>query len=426
MKNQTSTKIEKNIYVETRSGAHRFCVAVHPFKRETRTCSPEEYKEGLQWARQRRVDLLNQKAGNSSSRPPDGGFPSTSAIAPEHESEPSPDAIRLGDVFQSFRDTELAKLAGRKSEASRLKNLDAWFGHLTLGQIDYPRIEKWKAQRLSGLLGSGRNPNRGRSDGGDGAAKPLTKHQKHWRKKQGQEIPETRVFPVSTQSVRHELMLLRRTVFSYFKTKSLIARHGAWLHAHHVMQMDLPPPCEPRDRRLSNEEFVAIVGEIESSELRSAILLALLTTLRRSELMSLQWEDVDMEKSIVRLHRPGHLKSKTITRDVPLLPGACILLRDLGLKDMGPIFPGTPGGFSQAWRRAADRAGIFDVRLHDCRRESISRLIETCKLQLSAVAVFSGHSDLVTLQRHYVRIDAGRLAVQISEIPGAATMMPTL
>lgn len=152
---------------------------------------------------------------------------------------------------------ELNKLAGEKAETCRMKKLDECFGHLTLGQVDYNFIEGCKAQRLSGLLGSGRDPNRGRLDH-NGSDKPLTKHQKHWRKKRGMEIPQAPVFPVSTQSVRHELVLLRRAVDAYFKAKNLVETQGAWLHTQHLMTMDLPPACEPRDRILSDTEIVAI------------------------------------------------------------------------------------------------------------------------------------------------------------------------
>lgn len=43
MKNSTSKLPEINIYVESRSGNHRFIAAVYPFKKETRTACPDEY-----------------------------------------------------------------------------------------------------------------------------------------------------------------------------------------------------------------------------------------------------------------------------------------------------------------------------------------------------------------------------------------------
>lgn len=97
----------------------------------------------------------------------------------------------------------------------------------------------------------------------------------------------------------------------------------------------------------------------------------------------------------------------------------------LGKKKTGPIIPFAPSSFSQAWRRAADRAGIFDARLHGCRREAISRLIELFKLNLASVAVFSGHAGLATLHKYYSRIRPVTLAATLAHALGAATMIPS-
>lgn len=430
MSKSRTKKLEKHIYVEQRCGAYRLVVAVTPFPRQTATFSTLE--EGAQWARRQRVQLLEKKQGQTTTasdgvctREPDVSVtPSSQANSPEN--------ISVAEMLASYAETELDRLAGKQAEASRLNRLKGWFGHLTFGQLDAKCLKKWKAQRLSGLLGSGRNPNRAQTGlpGEDG--KPLTKHQRYWRKKKagntalGQSAQGI-VYPVSTQTIRHEIVLLRRAVQTYFDQEGLMLAHGMWLQAHYLMRMPLPAKAEPRDRRLSDEEVVAIIGELGTPDMRAAVLFALLTTLRCSEIVSLRWEHLDLRRSIVRLTRPGYLeKKKTHERDVPLLPGALKVLTDLGIQKSGPIFPVTASGLSQAWRRAADRAGILDARLHDCRREAISRLIETCKLGLHNVVVFSGHSDIATLQRHYVRLNPERIATELAQLPAAHAMLPSL
>jgi hypothetical protein len=59
-KKQNSTRFEKHIYIENRSGALRFKVVVTPLQ-DSATFSTEE--EGALWARRRRVELLEDKAG---------------------------------------------------------------------------------------------------------------------------------------------------------------------------------------------------------------------------------------------------------------------------------------------------------------------------------------------------------------------------
>ena len=462
MKDSKSKKVDKNIYVESRSGAYRFTVAVYPLEKETRTVSPDDYDAGLLWARTCRVELLTKKVANKNGVPlVDALLPSSAISLTMQDAVIVPGAIRMQAIFDSYREVELCKLAGEGPQAGRLRKLEEWFGHLTLDELDAKRVQNWLQRRLCGLLGSGRNPDRslapkeqfltkverqlsvqGAGQQGDDEvlAKPLTKHQKHWRKKQainhGSELAVEEVFPVSTQTARHELVLLRKAITAYFGSTNLMLPHRGWLKSQYVLTMGLPEKAEARSRRVSDEEIEAIFKQFKPNEMKSAIALALLTTLRRSELMSLRWEDVDLSKSIVRLRRPGHKKlnlqipehqkkSKTTAREVPLLPGAVILLQNLGMKKTGLIIPFAPSSFSQAWRRAADRAGIFDARLHDCRREAISRLIELFKLDLASVAVFSGHADLVTLHKYYVRISPVTLASTLAQAPGAATMIPS-
>lgn len=437
-------KIESNIYTETRCGACRFVVAVHPLPKESATFS--NFADGLLWARQRRVALFEQKAVNGKLPDADGRF-----IPAPYRQAPllvtfNPEKISLKDVFDKFRSSELDKLAGVTAESSRLRRLELWFGKLTLDQLDSDLLDKWLELRGSGLLGSGRNNDRSRSpekkltlpksgvhakssihegDGLNANQPPLTKHQRYSMKKRGAGfLVEQTVFPISTQTMRHELALLRRAIQSFFKSKKLLLEYGPWLQSQHVMAMKLPEAAAARTRRISDVEILSIVGKLPL-KWESAIQLALCTTLRCSELVSLRWEDVNFITQTVLLRKPGHLKpSKTHTRDVPLLPLALAVLKQLGVKTTGKIFELSSSGLSQAWRRAADRAGIYDARFHDCRREAISRLVESCNIGLEKVVVFSGHSGTGALEKYYVCLSPSTIAKELSIIPGASKMLP--
>jgi integrase len=119
-------------------------------------------------------------------------------------------------------------------------------------------------------------------------------------------------------------------------------------------------------------------------------------------------------------------KTKVHERDVPLLPGAIKILRDLQPQKRGLIFPMPATDLSHGWRNAADKAEIYDARLHDCRREAISRLVETCRLTVHEVVLFSGHSDIRTLERHYLRLDPAVMAARLADLPDAINMAPSL
>ncbi len=196
-----SGKVEKNIYVEVRSGSLRFAVEVSPIPKTSCTFDINQFDEGLRWARRRRVELLEQKLDAK---------PKALPPAPTIASGSTPADIAVHDILENYRLRELPKLAGAASDSSRLKRLDEWFGHLTLGQLDYDLLDRWMADRQAGMLGSGRVSN-----------PKLTKHQRYYRKNAGKDLPLEVVIQPSAQTVRHEITLMRRAFIAYFRANKL-------------------------------------------------------------------------------------------------------------------------------------------------------------------------------------------------------------
>ena len=108
------------------------------------------------------------------------------------------------------------------------------------------------------------------------------------------------------------------------------------------------------------------------------------------------------------------------------MPGAIEILQKLEPQKKGSIFLITAHDSSKTWRSAADKAKIYDVRLHDCRREAISRLSETCRLMIQEIVLFSGHSDIRTLEKHYLHLKSDLMASRLAELPEAKKMAPSL
>lgn len=413
-------KVEKNIQCELRSGSVRFSVEVYPLKKSQRTFDLDEYEQGLMWARRERVELLDQKAKTKNVVAP------APLAAPDVATTLNPAHIRLSDVFENFRIRELPRLSGAASDFSRLKRLEEWFGQLSLGELSSDLLNKWLIDRASGALGVGRisyppgySKNRrtlirraqaaGKQFLSDGTPAKL---------------PEPLAKPPSDQTIRHEITLLRRTLNAYFVVKKLNKDHGVWLKYQDVMMIDMPKKPDPRNTRVDELGLQALVRELDDPTLAAFCRFAVITTLRRSEVCSLRWEDFDSKKRIIKLRAPGHMKkSKTHTREVPLLSKAIQILEKLGIKEKGPLFNISPSGISQAIRRAADKAGLYDLRLHDLRREGISRLLELLQASYEDVSLFSGHSDIKTLKDHYARPCASKVRDRLERHPGITAMM---
>jgi integrase len=215
---------------------------------------------------------------------------------------------------------------------------------------------------------------------------------------------DRRLQVVGPQSVIHEINLLNRVL----KTATMdwgIALPGGLP----TSQVRKPAKPRGRDRRVNQEEIAKIVAVTESTELRTIIALAVETGMRRNELASLMWDDIDLKKQTA--HLP---KTKTdVPRTVPLSKAAVAALTAFSAKGEGKVFSLQGESMSQAFERAceAHRANIADVRFHDLRHEATSRLFEK-GLNVMEVAAITGHQTLDMLKR-YTHLRAEDLAKKL-------------
>jgi integrase len=128
------------------------------------------------------------------------------------------------------------------------------------------------------------------------------------------------------------------------------------------------PSCSPsRQRRITSKEIFELVAAHSPRSkvpLKELILFALETGMRRSEILSIRPELVDLDKAVICLPTS---KSGT-PRQVPLSAKAIKTLKKLDCS-----FATTSSALGQAWRRAAKKAELKDMRFHDLRHEAISR-----------------------------------------------------
>ena len=162
-----------------------------------------------------------------------------------------------------------------------------------------------------------------------------------------------------------------------------------------VQQIAIPEAQRSRERRLEDGESNLLASATTSAwYLQPFIVLAIETGMRRGELLSIRWKDVDMTAPTIRI-----LKTKNgHPRTIPLTPKAVEILASLARKDER-VFPVTPNAVRLAWERLRKRAGLQDLRLHDLRHEAVSRFFEY-GLTVPEVALISGHRDPRMLSRY--------------------------
>jgi integrase len=176
-----------------------------------------------------------------------------------------------------------------------------------------------------------------------------------------------------------------------------------------TVQVRKPAKPRGRDRRVTETEIRRILDVTESAELRTIVILAVETGMRRNELASIVWNEIDLKKQTAHLAR-----TKTdVPRTVPLSKTAIKALKDFGIKDEGRVFSLQAESMSQAFERACEshRANIANLRFHDLRHEATSRLFEK-GLNVMEVAAITGHKTLEMLKR-YTHLKAEDLAKKL-------------
>lgn len=198
---------------------------------------------------------------------------------------------------------------------------------------------------------------------------------------------------VSDSSVNRELTLLRAVC------RMARDRWGYEVAAIDWRKQWLTEP-EPRQVYLTPEEAELVIAECPP-HLKAPVLLSLLTGLRRSNVIGLDWKQVKMKARVVLVR----IKSKKLggkPHEVPLSEAAFLLLANLGPRDEGPVFLYNGRPFKQphkAWKRALKRAGIPEARWHDMRHTFGSWAIQM-GIPLDKVQDALGHSEIATTQRY--------------------------
>ena len=156
-------------------------------------------------------------------------------------------------------------------------------------------------------------------------------------------------------------------------------------------------PFQRRERRLKDGELERLTLSAQHCRnplILPIVLFAVETGMRRSEILSLMWNEVIPAKRLAVLSQTKNGHSRTI----PLSTRALSALQRVH-KTEDRIFPMTANAFRLAWERLRARAGLLDLRFHDLRHEAISRFFEM-GLSVPEVALISGHRDPRMLFRY--------------------------
>ena len=211
---------------------------------------------------------------------------------------------------------------------------------------------------------------------------------------------------VKANTVRLELALLSR-LFEVARSDWGMESLG-----NPVKRASKPRIPRGRERRLQSGELDLLLEHC-SIELRPVIQFAIETAMRRTEIASLTWDNVDLNKRTAYLPETKNNTSRT----VPLSPGAIQILKNLANEKVislsRAVFNLSPDQITEKMRYACRKAGIKDLRFHDLRHEATSRFFENTDLDMGEIREITGHKSMQQLSK-YTHLRSNRLADRLA------------
>ena len=214
---------------------------------------------------------------------------------------------------------------------------------------------------------------------------------------------DRRLLVANPATVIHELSLLLRVLRMASTEYEIPLPKG-------IPQVRLPSMPAGRVRRLAKDEEYRLLDACgDAPAFHDFIVLAIETAMRRSELVSMRWEDINWGESLLNIP----VTKAGVSRVIPLSCAALSVLRLLE-RSGESVWGFSATVASQRFSKTCSAAGIKNLRLHDLRHEGISRFFELGLNQME-VAAISGHKTLSMLKR-YTHINPRHLVSRLSSL----------
>ncbi|WP_147195921.1 site-specific integrase [Pantoea sp. CCBC3-3-1] len=220
----------------------------------------------------------------------------------------------------------------------------------------------------------------------------------------GKPVPDFKDKPVSAGTRSHYLSFMRSLLRA-------AANEWGWIKTAPVIKTK--KPISKRIRWLTREEANRLI-DCAPDSIRPVIVFALSTGLRRSNIIDLEWTQVDMQRKVAWINPENAKAGKAI--GVALNDTACRVLKEQIGKHSRWVFVHTKAATrhdgtktaavrkmrrddNTSWRLALKRAGIEDFRFHDLRHTWASWLIQS-GVPLSALQEMGGWESIEMVRRY--------------------------
>jgi integrase len=210
--------------------------------------------------------------------------------------------------------------------------------------------------------------------------------------------------PITPASINRELACLKR-MFSVGR-KGLITLKGGVPAENPVAAVSLERENNTRDRVLTCEEFDRLM-DVSPIHLKPILLTAYHTGMRKTEILNLTWERVDLRAGVIRL-RPQDTKTQE-RRIIPLTKELSEMLRNatIYLDAAGHRVPYVftyagkrIGSVRRAFETACRKVGLTNVVFHDLRHTFVTNM-RRAGVDYFRIMAITGHKTMTAFKRYH-------------------------
>jgi integrase len=179
---------------------------------------------------------------------------------------------------------------------------------------------------------------------------------------------DERLKKVKPATVYQELSLMRRMF-------NVARKEWKWTRDNPAADLSFSVGSKnARDRWLTMEQEQLLIDKATNpSWLRPLLIMALHTGMRKGEILSLQWMNVDFARKLIMIVKAKNGEK----RSIPMSERLFETLQGIKVRDIsGRVFTISNRSLRVAFDRALTKAGIGDFRFHDLRHTFATRLVQ--------------------------------------------------
>jgi integrase len=208
--------------------------------------------------------------------------------------------------------------------------------------------------------------------------------------------------------------------FSVLKAAFFLALRNGKVEKNPVCQIRMLKLNNARTRFLNDEEEERLIAVLPA-EYQPMTKLAINTGLRKMELFSLQWADLNFQQRVIMVRESKSGESRTVPMNSTVMDTFKSIVRRI---DSPFVFPGNLPGthrtdLPKSWEKFLETAGIKNFVWHDLRHTFGSRLAMK-GVDIYTISKLMGHKTITMTQR-YAHLSPGFLHEAVNVLDRSAS-----